>query len=164
MEQNLIQMPKTAYIELRGRHISLENHMITGTGGLTSGIIDIISMDTIEGEKSDRQILSEFEKYGISYEAAIEYCAEEIEGNTEVLACMVVSCYGDWLAIDWRCRKASDDFSESAAGRKIAEQFIGKIRSCNDWGELYDELRLESQFNIDMRNRIITELKQCRKV
>ena len=51
-------------------------------------------------------------------------------------------------------------FSKSEACRIIAGQFVEKIRNFNNWQDFYDEMRLTSRFNKDMKNRIIQELKE----
>ena len=167
MPQSLIQqLPKTVDIEFRGIDgdpwtlkirnnkikdkigwsIKMYNHKIADGDTLFGSIIWIIKLD------DGNQMLNKFEKHGISFETAIERCAKELEENPGVLE----------FFITWDCgwKKSSQSaasFSESAAGRIIAGQFVEKIRSCGDWVELEDELDMSSRFRKDMYNRIIGE-------
>ena len=68
--QSLIQLPKTADIIIGMCHITIRNHKVTGDFGLFSDIMNIIV-----DPDSREYILVEFEKHGISFEAAIECCA-----------------------------------------------------------------------------------------
>ena len=157
MPQSLIQLPKTANFRILGWSIIIEDHTITNNYGLLGKITRIIVELPV-----DRQALYQFEKHGISWEAAIEYCTRELEDNPRILA-TVIRYYGIDKGVrsdtmdDWNNRVS---FSESAAGRKIAEQFVEKIRSCGNWGELYDELQLTTKFSKYMKERIIKEIKK----
>ena len=164
MGQSLIQMPKEAKFEIAGWPIRIRRYMATNVDGLSGRIWHIIQ----DGD-SDRQSLYQFEKRGVSFEAAIECCVSEMEHDGNMLTNII--WHGNILKSVFHpsqmlnTRSKCKDFSESMAGRKIAEQFIEKIRSCDNWGELYDEMQMTSKFNQDMKNRIIYELEQqCRKV
>ena len=150
MPQSLTQLPEEADIRIARKNVTIQNHKVLERGGLT-GRIRLI----IEDENSDIQSLYQFEKHGVSYEAAIEYCAQEFEEDAVILANFIVRNLNERRALS---------FSESVAGRKIAEQFIEKIRSCDNWGELYEELHRSSRFHQEIVDKISTELEQCRKV
>ena len=53
------------------------------------------------------------------------------------------------------------DSSKSTPGSRIAELYVEKIRGCDDWQELYDEMHPSSRFYKDMHNYLVGELK-CR--
>ena len=162
MTQTLIRMPQTADVEILGWHVTVWKHRVV-FGDLWSKIIGII-MES----KSNRETLYEFEKHGITFEAVIEYCAKKFEDDFEVLENII------W---DQKMMKIAGtlntgdrgligrNFSKSVTGRKIAAQYTEKIRSCGNWEELYDEMQLSSQFQKNMKSRIIREIKQqCPKV
>ena len=154
MPQSLIRMPQTAGFDIGGLEIHIWNHEVDDEIGLFGKIIWIVNEIDLGSES-----LNEFEKHGISFEAAIEECARELEGDTEIFEHFIV----------WQCDIDDLDdqtvnFSESTAGRKIAEQYIEKIRSCDNWGELYDELHHTSRFQQEMYDKMSTELEQCLKV
>ena len=99
---------------------------------------------------TDTRILSEFEKYGISYEAAIEECVKDLEYSP--IRIIHIICNGDiW------------DVMVSAVKRKvcmaITDQYIDKIRSCGNWQELYDEMHQTSEFQKNMKKKIKEEMK-----
>ena len=162
MPQSLTQLPKKAGFYIVGWDIIIRNHRVTGMGLFW----DI--MRIIRGVNSDRQTLTEFEKHGISFEAAIECCASEMEHDVNMLTNIMwhgdilESVFGTTQMLDTRSK--CEDFSKSMAGRKIAEIYIEKIRICDNWGELYDEFHYTSEFIKDIKNRIVEELKQCRRV
>ena len=162
MTQNLIQLPKEALFEVGKRLITIMDHKVMNRWGLLDTILLIVrSFD------SDRQTLYQFEEHKVSFEAAIEYCAAELEHDTDALFCVVYGKYAiqniRGLGID-KTYYLIEDFSKSVAGRKIAEQLIEKIRSCDNWGELYDEMLYTSKFTKDMRKRMIKELKEQNRI
>ena len=163
MPQSLTQLPKTADFKIGGWPIKITDHKIESFDNLFDCMLDII-MDP----RSDRQILSEFEKYGVSFEAVIEYCVEELEHDVNMLT--NIMWRGDILESVFHPSQMlntwskCEDFSKSVAGRKIAEIYIEKIRICDNWGELYDEMHPTSEFIKNINNRIVEELKQCRRV
>ena len=161
MPQNLIQMPETADMRIGGWGIVIRNHRCINGNGLFNRIVGII-----HSIYSNRESLVEFEKHGISFETVIEYCAAEMEHDAVTLTAII-----HWQYIIQKIIKSNEcdwsigaDFSQSVTGRVMAEQFIDKIRSCSNWGELYDEMDRKSKFMQDMRSKIITEIKHCRKV
>ena len=163
MGQSLIQMPKTADIIIAGSLITIEDHKVKYNHSLLSKIRQIVSASF-----SNRNTLYQFEKHGVSFEAAIEYCVREIEHDTKVFADFI---YWEYYHFDVSDKKvvilgleSIRVFTESEAGRIIAGQFVEKIRICNNWEELYDEFHYTSRFQQDIKSRICKELEQCRRV
>ena len=158
MPQNLIQLPKEADFLICGWNIIIQNHMVAEYTPLLGCIMNIVNDST-----SQKDILCQFEKHGISFEAAIECCCGELEENDIKVFAKVIrdNVIYAWMMpnyrVDWNSRM---DFAKSLEGRKIASQFIEKIRSCGNWGELYAELQYTSKFSKDMKNRIKEEMKQ----
>ena len=148
MPQSLTQLPKDAYFRILGWEIKIRNHKIWGY--FDSGFFGVM-MHIIRDADSNKQTLYQYEKHGISFEMVIECCAQEFEEDAVILANIITRELHE---------RRSFSFSESAAGRKIAEQFIEKIRSCDDWGELYDEMYETSKFRKDIKNRIREGLEQ----
>ena len=158
MPQNTIQLPKNAEFEIDGYGVTIQNHMVTNYGGLFGPIMYIVTcLDLPKNE------LVKFEKHGISYEAAIECCVLNLEKDAEVLTDLIYHDYDmkrvskNGTDSNW---KDLHIFSKSVAGRKIAGQFTEKIRSCDDWGQLYEEMHHTSKFYKDMKNKIKEEMKQ----
>ena len=152
MPQSLIRLPETAAFVICGLPMWIEDHKIVETRSCAFLFSNI--MDIIKNEKSDIHTLREFEKYGISFEAAIECCVYELEHDTDVFAYVLAGKYKHWKIPPKSIEKSEINLSKSAAGRMLADQFIEKIRSCNDWGELYEELHPTSKFCVDMLNTI----------
>ena len=158
MPQNLILLPKSADFEILGWPVKIQNHRAVHTDSLFTSISSIINKST----PGSIQTLVEFEKHKVSYEAVIEYCADEFENDVDVLTSVI----RDYLIpeikdIDntqqWR---VIHNFSKSMTGRSIAVMYIEKIRSCENWSELYEEMHYASRFNQDMKNRITAEMEQ----
>ena len=150
MIQSLTQLPKTAKFRIGGWGITIQNHKVKYPYSLFDCILDII-MDP----RSDRQMLYQFEGHGISWEMIIEECVRELEEDTDVFAHSLNRYNNTW--VDWAHSIA---FSESVAGRKIAGLLVEKIRSCDNWDDLYDEMQRRTKFHKDMRKRINKELKK----
>ena len=171
MSQSMTQLPKDAKFRMGGWNIKIQDHKVEYPYGLFDCIVDIIS-----DYRSDRQTLYQFEEHGISWEMAIEECIRELEEDTKMFG---ESTYwhnnkgvtgNKYVDLDSRIA-----FSESVAGRKIVRLVVEKIRSCDNWDDLYDEMQLTTKFHKDMRKRINKELKkqdktkeemrqQCRRV
>ena len=162
MPQSLIQLPKEAKFKINGWNVIIHNHKVENSG---TGIFYLI-ISTIQGSTSDLLTLTSFEKHGVGYESAIEYCAHELEHDVDTLAYVIL------LNRPIRSKKTNVvknqcdlvfKFSKSVRGRAIASQYVEKIRSCSNWEDLYDEMQLTSKFQKEMWNRITREIKQCRK-
>ena len=163
MGQSLIQMPKSAYFDIEGYTITIRDHKVENFGGLLGKIAGIIGDEVF----SHRLILEEFEKHGVSYEAVIEWCAYELEHDTNILESIIRDQYGyhEDAEHDYIRHKNIRIFSKSEKGRNMANQFIEKIRSCENWGELYDELHPRSKFQREMGCRAIKEIEySCHRV
>ena len=161
MPQSLIRMPKMADFKIAETRFAIRDHEVM-FGGLW-----IKTMHIVTGPFSYRQMLSEFENHGISYEMIIEECIRELEKDPEVFASAIHWHYNiDTSKYDTQgSMEATHNFSKSDAGRKMADQHMEKIRSCNNWEDLYDVMQQTSGFSMDMQKRIIKEIKQqCRKV
>ena len=159
MPQNLIQLPKKADFRIAGWTITIRNHKVAESSGLIGCI-----MKVADDVKSNRDTLYQFEKHGINFETAIEECARELEYDIETLGNFIY-----WnmnyikVSAGMTTNKDLDiiyKFAESEAGKKIAAQFIEKIRGCNNWEEIYDELQLTTKFSKYMKERIIKEIKK----
>ena len=167
MPQSLTQLPKTANIKIGRTHTTIFNHRVVRS--MFSGGLFISIMYITDDSDLSNQELHLFEKRGISFEMAIEECARELEHDVGVLEDIIwyknipkfMRTTGMTVT-----RSKCEDFSKSAPGRKIAEMYIEKIRSCENWSELYDAICFENQFQKDMRKTMISEMgqQQCRKV
>ena len=158
MPQSLIQLPKEADFKIDGRDIEIWDHKFGNDGGLIWHIICII-----HSPFSNRETLTELEKHGISFEAVIEYCVTELERDIDIRTHIInwyhnirnyLECNttDEWIAIY--------NFSKSMTGKKIADKLVEKIRSCDNWEELYDELHRDSRFQKDLKKRIIGKMEQ----
>ena len=159
MSQSLTRLPKTAKIKMEGWNITIENYRVT------HGSFWYITLLLIGNSSQNRDTLYKIEKQGFSFEMVIEYYIRELEEDAEVFAGTIDRHYGIRYIEDgfitWEELVA---FSKSVAGRKIAEQLIEKIRSCDNWDDLYDEMQPTGKFHTEMKQKIKEELKQqCRK-
>ena len=158
MPQNLIQFPLETDFIIGGVWIRIRDHKIVERSGLLDRIMAINTMHFNDG-----QTLYQFEKYGVSFEAAIEYCVGEIETELTILAHIIHWQYLVWIETmpdEESNLTALFDFSKGVTGRAIADMFTEKIRSCDNWDQLYDELHYESKFHKDMERKIVGAIKQ----
>ena len=158
MPQSLIQLPKEADIIIGECEVRIKNHKVDNS----TSIMEVIS-DIVCSSPDNRNILSEFEKHGISFETAIENCVEDLEEKPYILGYIT---WHNLLYIHekeekmWNMRARGLKFSESEAGRTVAGIYVEKIRSCNNWEELHDELNPNSKFSRDMAKHIKGIVKQ----
>ena len=150
MPQSLTQLPETAEFEIGGWRIIIRNHKYGYVMGLFGTILNMIVDKNLE-----KNILCEFEKQGISWEMTVEYCAYELEHDVDVLAYAIRRN----VEIQKNSWDETCDFLKSDVGRKIASQYIEKIRSCDNWRDLYDELNFTSQFQKGMYEMIGNEMR-----
>ena len=144
-------------MKIGGWSIHIDDHEVVGVDGLFGNIMYIIIY-----KYSSWKTMADFENHGISFEAAVEECVRELE-NKYILA--IISNYlCDFREIVSDAKKNLKDmrinFSRSKTAQDIADQFVEKIRSCENWQELYAELHPTSKFNKEMRRRAIMEIKQ----
>ena len=161
MPQSLTLLPQTGDFEIKGCPITVRDHRVVSNDGLIGEIMYYVNCPDFDG-----QILYEFEKQGFSFEMAIECCIRELEEDAETFADMIS---GHYNIVDIRHvyigRRNWIAFSKSVAGRTIADQLVEKIRSCENWGELYDEMQRGSKFGKEISNKITVEFKrQCHRV
>ena len=158
MPQSLTGLPQTADIKINGYVITIRDHKVKYWYGLYYQIMSIV-----EKSNTNRHTLTQFEKYGISFEAAIEYCVAELEHDTYAFSELILYIYlwkNEGLSKNITDYKHKCDvFSASMEGRKIVEQLVEGIRNCNDWGELYDQVNLSTKFHKDIKKRISMEIK-----
>ena len=161
MPQSLTRLPQTADFKMERYPIRIRDHEVENWGvrGLLGKIMRVISHSD-----SNKETLCQFEKHGISFEMVIEYCACELEYNTDILADIMYGHYYDDDVLNEKGvildLESIHIFSKSEAGRIIAGQFVEKIRNCGDWEELYDEMQMTGKFRKDMKRRIKRELKK----
>ena len=162
MSQSLIQLPEEADFEILEWDITIRNHEVQEEG-LFGTIIAII-----KSSLSNKKTLEEFEKHKVSYEAAIEWCARELESDPWILEGVIWWHYNPKKLKEIKNKdtwSVISALSTSDAGKSIAEQIVEKIRSCDNWGDLYDEMQMTSKFQQETRRKIKMELKQqCLKV
>ena len=149
----MTRLPNTADIEILGWSIEIRNHQVVN---YDCRFFDVI-MDLVSDVRSDRETLYQFEKHGISFEMVVEECVKELEEDTLALVSLIFGHYklskivyadkgSTWLE---KCA-----FSAGRTGRKIVDRIVEKIRDCNDWGELYDEMNPESRFHKEIIKKI----------
>ena len=162
MPQSLIQLPKDAEFEIEEWCIKIEDHQMMYGAGLFT-----VMMDIVKGGYSHRNTLYQFEKHGISFEAAIECCVRELEYDTDAFIDFIRQyCDGmKYMGSVADSLRGCGAFSESEIGRKIATQFVEKIRSCDDWDEFCTEMSQKSKFITYIKKKIKEEMRQqCRKI
>ena len=160
--QNLIQLPKNAEIQILGWGIGIRNHAMISPFTLIESVIGII-----QDVRSDWQSLCQLEKHGINFETAIECCIDELENRTDPLEHIISNYYNICEFKDDENVDVDNlvEFSKVEAFRAATCQLVEKIRSCDDWQQLYEELHTSSTFQKGMKTRIIANMReQCHKV
>ena len=150
MTQSLTQLPKTVDFNINGQWIEISNYEVVQPRSLFHAIMHIIHYFD-----SDKNTLTQFEKHGISFEMVIECCARELDKDNMEFTIITHDCYKILTTrekyIDWDTRLA---FSKSVVGKKIVQQITERIRDCNNWEDLYDEMQLTSKFQKEIKRRI----------
>ena len=188
MPQSLIQLPSTAKFMIGGWIVEIRNHKIVNSLGLFGVIVSIIrdsDSDRKSGadkniaeqilasimpdSNSDIRTLYEFEEYGISWEMAVEQCVTELEEDALIFARIIA--HGHFNVLDSFTEKIPytvvennwvrlKNFSKSVTGRAVVDQLVEKIRSCENWEELYDEMQMTSRFQRDIKSKMADEIKK----
>ena len=154
MTQSMTRLPKSAEIQALGNTLVIKDHVITSEWNLIEWIFQVINYQ-------DRDIwnnmVKDLDANKLSYEAAIECCAQEIEDDYDTFG-NIIYCHYDIKK--YTCRDAEEHLQAVLAGShsqeciKISEQFMEKIRSCDNWGDLYDEMQSTSKFIENMKKQI----------
>ena len=159
MPQNMIELPQEAEFDIEGFHVVIQNHRVKTYDHSLLGAIIMITRNT----SIDVNTLQQFERHGISYEAAVEECAYELENNASALAWVIYWSHDSARIKDattGNTREEVDIYAASDRGRKIAAQYIEKIRSCDDWQQLYEQLHYNSPFQKEMEGKVLAEIEQ----
>ena len=155
--QSIVRLPEMVDFKIGRWPVIIWDHRITDSGGLLN-VIKNLAGDM----QADRETLSQFEDHGISYETAIECCIGELEEDPHILA--------EFIYWDYKIEKSKKSyyqgkisnelgfFVNSEMGRNIADHIIEKLRDCQNWGELYDEMHPDSKFNEDIIKQIREEM------
>ena len=173
--QSLVRLPETVDLKINDTSLHIRDHRVASGYGLYVWVSDIIQyIDSQRCKNSEftyddwNTVVTNMEKQGLVYEAVIEWCVQELENKTDILEHIVYFHYNITriqrktpIAISL---EVLSDFLKNDRGRSIANQLIEKIRSCDDWQDFYDEMRLTSRFNMDLKNRIQREVDQCLKI
>ena len=155
--QSIVGFPESAEIVICGWNIEIQDQKAANEGGLFWDIMAASRMPDC-----NRQSLSQFEKYNISFESVINYCAEELEENPETLADILFTHYKIRVIMHkdiYDRHNKFVSFSASPAGRYIADQYAEKIRDCDSWQELYDVAILTGVFQKKVRDTATRELE-----
>ena len=163
MPQSLTRLPETAQFVIGNCQVTIRDHRIVDSKGLFGKILWMA-----RNKECDANTLCQFEKHGISYEAAIECCAHEMENDTSILADTILLGY---IILKYEKILTGNTveriraFSKSMAGRSIANRYVDTLRNCDNWEQLYDELQPTSRFQKEMKSTVNREVKQqkCRK-
>ena len=170
MPQSLTQLPETADLQIDEWPICIRDHKVLDDDGLFGEIMGIVNSLYV-----DRNELKQLEEHGISFEAAIECCAGELGGNEKIHGWRLLrfinwhpedmeECHTSYRIMDKYGDALTLNFSNSTAGRRIADEIVEEIRQCENWGELYDKLHMTSRFQKDINNKIRRKMEQCLKV
>ena len=158
---NSKHLPESADIKILQGRITVREHMVV-KNWYGEGLFGTI-MSIARDPDSHREILSKFEDYGISYMAVIDYCTLEIRDDVDTLSNLIfvnharthkikeADAENNWKRINY--------FSASKKGRAIAGQIVEKIKSCDNWGELYAEMHPASEFQKETRRKIKEEME-----
>ena len=154
MQQSIVRLPKEDNFEIGGWYIKIQDHKVKYREGLIGMLTLMIGSKSV-----DRQTLAKFEEYKVSFEAVIEECSNELEDN-KIKSAEIIWHHYDITTQSTTTKVETSirgiyDFSKSEAGRTIINEFIEKIRSCENWKELYDILHPKNKFIRDMKQRIM---------
>ena len=169
----LIQFPKTALIEIPGFDLCIVDHMPVDDDSfflwlmhLTKIILEKEGMQKEPGlyrwedmnpesahddpdEIQNRlnapdiqDIIKDMTSQGIQFRVAMDYCIMELQKHLHVLSKLL----GNHSMKHCSCNDAYDVFSASPHGRKLAAEFVKKIRVCNDWMEFFEIFAVNGEF------------------
>ena len=162
MAQSIVELPESAMINADWLYLEIKDHK-PANGAKLFGII----MSVVDSASSDKNTLPKLEGYGISFEALIEQCCKELEDGHQVLADVISWRYFNYKTKTTDQNKNWDkihNFTKTPEGKMVTEQFAEKIRDCENWEELFYEMRTDSKFSQDIKNIIFRGMKQCHKV
>ena len=146
----LIQLPKTACLEIGGYALRIENHKVTTDGyGL---LLWIISVDR---HYNWDEIIQQMISRGFKLGAVIEYCIAELQ-DTELFAWIMRMYLADPTQSSNR-----SNYAESKQGKTTAEKFINELKTCRNWDQFYKIIHYKSDFQKNIKQEIREGYKVC---
>ena len=149
---SLQELPRRVRVPVGGVLLVIKNHRVQNESG--------IFLTVLNAAKSvlwPRSVMV-MESNGINYGNFAEAAIQEIKQNYGVVEGLV-----GWYH---RIKKNSGnalEFSKSDAGRKIAGQYIARIKRCKNWTEFHKAMKKNSKFQKEMKQKIMEEMKQWHK-
>ena len=150
MPQSLVYLPKAAEITGDGWGIRIKDHRVVDHTSLFLWMCRIIQ------DNHGVDVVSEFEKHGITYEIFTEYVVSELEVNINVFERLI------WFHINiFENIDTCSEFAASREGSKIIDEFVEKIRSCDNWTEFIEAMKLRGSFikEITEKVKILEKIK-----
>ena len=142
--QGIVLLPESAYIFILSGGIKIENHKTT-----SSLLVWILGLIRDDDWNYWDEALSKMKNLKFQFEAVIDTCATELEDSDIIFERILQDHYdiGIHPAI-------LHEFVTSNSGLELKQNLVVKIRNCTTWKKLHDEMRLESEFNKNIKKQI----------
>ena len=167
MPQSLTQLPKEIDVDIDHMwHVPIKNHLIERPDYLLYTVTCVI-----DSPRTDKNTLFQFEAFGVNYESFTVACSDILKNDPVGSLCRVLFFhYGmcNYLTDmpNGQSERRHDlifRLLKSRLGKIYADILVEKIRSCDNWDDLYEEMHHTSKFHKYMRGRIEEEII-CHKV
>ena len=141
--QKIAGLPKNVVILIDASYLAIENYEVISTYGLFGWILEIIDNEHwIEGHNTMLQ-------QGFKFDAVMEQCIYELENHNRIFGNLIAKHIlpGSDRVICW-------GFSDSEAGREATGWFLKKFRTCKNWDEFYNMLKMGSALRVELLRKI----------
>ena len=152
MVQNIVQLPEYAKISIGEWTLTVTNHRVVSSWGLLHWLLQMIARDSWD------DAVEKLKNNGFSYEGTIEYCVAELETDTYTFLQIIY-----WY---FEIKKKNDPhmFYTTEDSAAIVDEFIEKLRGCDDWIKLYDIMVPGGEFYKHIRDQINTGVNKTHVV
>ena len=149
MVQNITNFPKNVSIQIDDNGIQIRDHKPAPRWEMFDSMMRAVA------SKTYWDLVTAMESAGISYDAVIEQCVDELESPTLKMRMWITILVHD-IDVFTSVHKM---FAESDTGLEIGDEYVDMIRSCGNWGEFYHNMNPKSRFHKHMKRRIRREMK-----
>ena len=144
----LVTFPKTARIRCKKQpDLDIENHKVRYSYGIFFWMLGVVRSNNWD------EMLTQFTKWEIKFHVVKDTILEEL-GDTEHLAFLIHMRYDGRLEMDILKR-----YFASMEGNRTSGKFKKWIKKCENWTELYNTLRFDEKFELEIIDRIKRECK-----
>ena len=150
MAQEIAGLPESAEVDFDFWYFIIENHKVVNKSGMFRNIAGMFRDDDFT------EIVSKLKRQSIGIEAVIECFVTELEREGQSPLSWIMF---DAMSAKYKI-KAVNVFLSTERGVKFVEEFVKKIRDCENWYKLFIIMRKNGPLYMQLDKLISEEKRQ----